>query len=322
VIRGGAIGDFILTLPAISALRSQFPACRLEILGYPHIAGLAVAGGLVDAIRSIEARPLAQFFGKGASLDREWREYFSRFALIVSYLYDPDQVFQENVQACSRAQFVAGPHRPNEQEDVHATDVFLKPLERLAVFDADARPRLTLPKPESGGVEESLSCGEDRAEKHFWLAIHPGSGSERKNWPESSWARLLEWLMESTEAQVLLVGGEAEGERFGRLASCLPADRNALAFQLPLPELARRLYGCSGFIGHDSGITHLAAALGLRLLVLWGDSKETVWRPRIQELMVLRGSAGLRTLSVSTVCSAVGTVFPELAGSGGSGSAG
>ena len=47
VIRGGAIGDFILTLPAIAALRNQFPQAHLEILGYPHIAQLALAGGLV-----------------------------------------------------------------------------------------------------------------------------------------------------------------------------------------------------------------------------------------------------------------------------------
>jgi heptosyltransferase-3 len=41
VIRGGAIGDFILTMPAIAALKKQFPQTRLEVLGYPHIASLA-----------------------------------------------------------------------------------------------------------------------------------------------------------------------------------------------------------------------------------------------------------------------------------------
>jgi heptosyltransferase-2 len=56
VIRGGAIGDFILTLPVLSALRQQFPNAKLEVLGYPHIAQLAVTGGLADAVRSIEAQ--------------------------------------------------------------------------------------------------------------------------------------------------------------------------------------------------------------------------------------------------------------------------
>ena len=68
VIRGGAIGDFILTLPVLAALRRQFPEARLEVLGYPHIAGLAEWGGVVDAVRSIEARSMASFFVPGAEL--------------------------------------------------------------------------------------------------------------------------------------------------------------------------------------------------------------------------------------------------------------
>src|SRR5579859_7359249 len=68
VIRGGAIGDFILTLPAIAALRRQFPQAHLEVLGYPHIVQLARAGGLVDKISSIEARALAGFFARHGEL--------------------------------------------------------------------------------------------------------------------------------------------------------------------------------------------------------------------------------------------------------------
>jgi len=61
VLRGGAIGDFILTLPVLAALRSTFPGNRLEVLGYPHIASLALAAGLVDAAQPIEARALAGY---------------------------------------------------------------------------------------------------------------------------------------------------------------------------------------------------------------------------------------------------------------------
>src|SRR5436309_11366909 len=114
VIRGGAIGDFILTLPAIAALRRHFPDAHLEVLGYPHIIQLAVAGGLVNQVQSIEARALAGFFARRGELAEELTDYFSEFDLIVSYLYDPDEIFQTNVRRCSRAQFIAGPHRPEE----------------------------------------------------------------------------------------------------------------------------------------------------------------------------------------------------------------
>ena len=86
VIRGGAIGDFILTLPAITALRNQFPSTHLEVLGYPHIVQLAQAGGLVDRVQSIEAHALAGFFARGGALDETLADYFSEFDIIISYL--------------------------------------------------------------------------------------------------------------------------------------------------------------------------------------------------------------------------------------------
>src|SRR5467141_2184171 len=137
VIRGGAIGDFILTLPAVAALRRHFPEAHLEVLGYPHIAQLAVAGGLVNRIQAIEARPLAGFFARHGELSEDLVDYFSEFDLIISYLYDPDQIFRTNVARCTGAQFIAGPHRPNERSTIHATQLYLKPLEHLAIFDAD-----------------------------------------------------------------------------------------------------------------------------------------------------------------------------------------
>jgi len=137
VIRGGAIGDFILTLPVLAALRKQFPNTRLEVLGYPHIAQLALAGGLADDVRPIESRALAGFFARDGELDAALQSYFDSFAIIVSFLYDPDRIFLANIARCSRAQFIVGPHRPDESAGLHATEVFLKPLEGLAIFDAD-----------------------------------------------------------------------------------------------------------------------------------------------------------------------------------------
>src|SRR5689334_16507318 len=97
VIRGGAIGDFILTLPVFAALRNHFPQTQLDVLAYRHIAQLAFAGGLVDHVRSIEARALAGFFARNSSLDPLLCEYFSGFAVVISYLYDPDEIFRINV---------------------------------------------------------------------------------------------------------------------------------------------------------------------------------------------------------------------------------
>src|SRR5678810_248772 len=96
VIRGGAIGDFILTLPALKALRDARPQAHIEILGYKHIAVLAENRFYAQAVHSIEYGPLARFFARDSELPAELADYFAGFDLIVSYLYDPDRIFETN----------------------------------------------------------------------------------------------------------------------------------------------------------------------------------------------------------------------------------
>ena len=298
VVRGGAIGDFILTLPAITALRGQFPQAHLEVLGYPHIVQLALAAGLVDRVQPIEARTLAGFFARNGELAEELADYFSEFDLIVSYLYDPDEIFQTNVGRCTVGQFIAGPHRPDEKNLLHASRVYLKPLERLAIFNADHVPRLSL-KPQPATLNQ--------------FGLHPGSGSELKNWPETKWAELLQHLEQTTSSRLLLIGGEAEGERLGRLSRLAGMDpaRIQVAQSLALVELASLMQKCAFFIGHDSGISHLAAALGLPGIILWGATAEEIWRPPSEHMVVLRHPAGLAQLAVTTVIETLDKLAPH-----------
>jgi len=290
VIRGGAIGDFILTLPVLSALRRQFPNAKLEVLGYPHIAQLSVACGLADAVRSIEARSLAGFFVRGGILEPELQEYFASFAIIISYLYDPDGIFEANVRRSCKGQFIGGPHRPDESKNEHATTVFLEPLKRLAIFDPDVVPRLTLSQKRTQSGPSS-NC----------MAIHPGSGSEKKNWAIENWIELARQLLDSSVAPLLIVGGEAELAKIEKLKSALPQQRVELALNLPLPALAERIASCSLFIGHDSGITHLAAAGGVPVIALWGESSDVIWKPLGAQVTLVRSPAGLSDLEVRTV---------------------
>ena len=83
IIRGGAIGDFVLTLPVMSALCERFPKADLEVLGYPRIASLALSGGLVKAVHPIESPELAMFFSQNLAADLKWRKFFSGFSIIM-----------------------------------------------------------------------------------------------------------------------------------------------------------------------------------------------------------------------------------------------
>ena len=296
VIRGGAIGDFILTLPVLAALRDHFPRADIEVLGYPRVASLALTGGLAKAVHAIESPGLASFFARDGSFDLEWREFFGQFDIVISYLFDPDKFFESNVKACGPRQFIAAQHRPDEAKPIHASDVFLKPLEQLTIFDGDPVARLELPGP---------------ANRENWLALHPGSGSEDKNWPEQNWHELVAHMLDHSPMNLLLVGGEAEGAQLQRLAKGTLAERVQIAQHVPLHELAPRLAKCSGYVGHDSGVTHLASALGLPTLVLWGKSDEKIWRPLGEKVRVLNQHNDLAELTLETVVEGINALELE-----------
>ena len=298
VIRGGALGDLILTLPVLAALRHQFPAVQLELLAYPQFAVLALQGRLADRIHPIESRALAGFFARNGLLDAGLSDFFDRYHVIFSYLYDPDEIFRNNLARVTRAQVIQGPHRPNESSPQHAAKQLLVPLERFGIFDADCSPSLVTPEQPS-----RRNC----------LVVHPGSGSESKNWPEAAWTAFLSAWLETEHRSILIVGGEAEGDRLSRLASGLPPDRVETARSLPLDVLGERMSSCRGFLGHDSGISHLAAACGLPGLVLWGPTNPTVWQPSSRRFELLIARPGLSQLTVQTVLDRLESLWPQWA---------
>ncbi|MCF7669933.1 MAG: glycosyltransferase family 9 protein [Verrucomicrobia bacterium] len=303
VIRGGAIGDFILTLPVLTALKKQFESATIDLLGYPHIAGLALLGGLATSVRPIEAGPLAGFFAKNGNLAHDWRRFFVQYNVIISYLYDPDRIFEENIRKCipERSLYIAGPHKPNLLQKEHATHTYLKPLEKLAVYSPDPTPRIFFEPQDKFQLPHRV-----------WLAVHPGSGSEKKNWPENNWNDLLLELCKFESINFLIVGGEAEGDRLDHLTAVLPHERFKLLRSQPLPEVAQWLRSCTAFVGHDSGVSHLAAAVGLPSIILWPDTPEHIWHPMGDSVKVLRNPSGINALPRERVRETVIDMLLEL----------
>ncbi len=273
MIRGGAIGDFILTLPAIKLLRDSFPAAHLEILGYQHIVVLGQMSGYAAATRSIEYGGLSTFFTRDGELAPELIAYFSSFQQIVSYLFDPDEIFANNLKRAGVRNFLAGSPKVNDQE--HAARQLARPLERLALYLDD--PAAVIRPNEKRKIDSAL------------VAIHPGSGSDAKNWPLERFVELASGLLGADEnRRLLLVGGEADEARLAQLSAALPSGKVKLARHLPLPALACALQNCALFIGHDSGISHLAAAVGTPSLLLFGPTDPAIWAPANAHARVLR----------------------------------
>lgn len=268
VIRGGAIGDFILTMPAIRLLRETIAGCHLEVIGYPAIAELARTAGLADSIRSFEHRTMALLFAKNAPIDEALAEHLRSFNLVISFLYDPDGLFRASMERVGVKTFIeCSPRVQNNGE--HASRQLAKGLEKLAMFLEDEHLR--------------RAHFERRQDGSKRTAIHIGSGSEKKNWPSEHWLRLADEL---PAHEIVFITGEAEEARGMRITN------HANWHALPLTELAGRLGTCSAFLGHDSGISHLAAACGVPSLLLFGPTDPAVWAPPPPWVTVLREENG------------------------------
>ena len=295
VIRGGAIGDFILTLPAIRLLRENFPEARLEILGYEHIVALANGRYYAEATRSIEYGALAGFFIPGSELAPDLQEYFASFQQIISYLFDPDGHFVANLRRAGAKHILPAFAKIDDSE--HAARQLARPLQSLALYLEDPAATVFPSEHDHVFAVRFLAECDDRP----LIAVHPGSGSPRKNWPLEKWAALGRALLE-TGAQLILVGGEADEPRVAALCQAWKDAPILVARHLPLPELAAILARCRLFLGHDSGISHLAAATGAPCLLLFGPTDPAIWAPANPRVHVLTSpNDDLALLDLETV---------------------
>ena len=243
-------------------------------------------------MRSLDSGSLARFFARDAELPPELREYFASFDLIVSYLYDPDKIFEENVRKSGAAIFLAGPSKLDNSE--HAAFQLARPLHRLGLTLTDPAAHL-FPSDQDRAAVRDL-----RAK----VVLHPGSGSETKNWPVEKWSELGDDLL-SHGHEILVLAGEADRERSEQLRASWKNDRVRFAENLPLPQIAALLEAVV-FVGHDSGISHIAAAVGARCLLLFGWTDPTIWAPADQNVTVLRAPEGkMRLLDCGTVIAAL-----------------
>ena len=274
VLRGGALGDFILTLPALRLLRARWPDARIELAGNARAAELGRLDGVLQSVHSQhEARWAA--LCSPEPLPGPFRDWLAGFDLIVCAWPDPDGQIARHLTALG-PRCIFGTAQP---ECAPAARHFCAMLAPLGLETADYRARLQFPPPAPRGSR---------------LALHPGSGSPRRNWPLERWIELCQRLRDAHP--LLIIGGEADGPALAALAPF-----GELAAQLPLPTLARTLATCRAYLGHDTGVTHLAAAVATPCLVLFGPSDPARWAPPGDHVRVLRPGQTMAAITVVEV---------------------
>jgi heptosyltransferase-3 len=288
VLRGGALGDLILTLPVLDEIRSSFPESFIEVWGIQPQAGLIQSVDRVDRLDALEVAPLFVAEPIPPVLRGRLRE----FDLAISFLGDPGGVVAKNLASAGVRRVITG--WPAKKPTIHAVYQLASVLEPLGLNLRDPVPRLTIVRSQS---EKPL------------LGFHPGSGCCAKNWPLECWNEFLRRIGSKFE-RLLLIGGEADDEVVHAMQLSWKGPAFETAIRRNLWELAQMLGRCSIFIGHDTGVTHLAAAVQTPTVALFGPTSPDVWRPLGEHVKVIWSrEERMDAIGVGTVVDAVSSSF-------------
>jgi heptosyltransferase-2 len=228
---------------------------------------------------------VASFYAKNGVLEEAWQAYFGGFQQVISYLFDPDRIFEENLQRCGVKHYLPAFRKVTAR---HAAIEWAEPLQRLALFLTDPAARVFLK--ESDRVEGRAWVGEEVRPR---LVVHPGSGSPGKNWPVAGWISVgKRFLARHPEGELIVVSGEADAVEVGALVSAFLPGQFREAHQLPLPLLGAVIADVGRFMGHDTGVAHLAAAVGCSGLLLFGPTSPELWAPKNSGIRVLCAPEG------------------------------
>jgi hypothetical protein len=227
-------------------------------------------------------------------------QWLGSFDLVLSYLHDPTGTVRENLLGAHPGQVIcATPLVRN----AHAADHMMKPLSELGI----RAPGRAVPRLELRGAAIDRGRRLLRQVGREVVVIHPGSGSASKNWPADRFAALAERIRGETGMVPAVACGEADES----VRQCLESTAPELALlpELDLAGLAGLLCACRCYVGNDSGITHIAAAVGATVVAVFGPTDPEVWGPRGANVSVLGPPAftdrSLSAMPVHTVFSAV-----------------
>ena len=278
VVRNDRLGDLVLTLPAIAALRAAYPTAWLGLVVQGYAAPLAACIEGVDEIvaddgtqealtsrfKSFSAELLVSIAPGGRAGFCAWRAGIPHRVGPGYRLYSP--IFERTVDEHRRA------------GDRHEVELALSYAHRAGATGGVARFPLRVPDDARASVDAWLS---EHGVSRRYVVLHPGSGGSCPGWPAGHFAKLAELLL-GEEVGVVVSVGPAD-ERAARALDQAPVPvRRAPRFGGDLPSLASLLQGAALVVASSTGPLHLAAALGVPTLALhapWPTCGAGRWGP-------------------------------------------
>ena len=283
-IHQGAIGDLILALPTIKALRDSLQPEWLEIMGHPWMLPLVAGLPYADAVTDCNRAEMAPFFLEGAHLPEVMRRYCGGFD--AAFCFGQSTTLARNLHRAGIEKTVTLPSFPDRR--IHMIDHHRSTLNSLGIPCSPAPPKLFLHDDEQQWAKEFLH-------RRGWntgdiIALHPGAGSRKKAWPPQRFAA-LGGILAHKNKKLLIIEGPADKEAVEEVTAGLNGIPYVLIHDTPLKKLAALVSCASLFVGNDSGISHLAAALEVPTLAIFGPTDPRCWAPQGEHSFWLQGTA-------------------------------
>lgn len=288
VIRNGALGDFILTLPVLKSLNNAFPFARIVVMGNPAI--VALVQHQIAGIISNDMPGLYTLYGDRCTIPEDIKQKLGCFDLVICYGKDPDGNVMSNLKRIGIPWIIDGTFSIAERLTTHATDLLLLPLKKEGLPVYPDPPRIIPSVADREFAGQFLGSIQKSARSQTLVAFHPGSGSSKKCWPVKNFSQLATWVKNVFGVTILLISGPADQYRTDEMMSLIKHCNPVLVHQSSLTHLAAILERCSMFIGNDSGVTHLAAAVGIPTLTLFGPTDFRIWGPKHEQVKHLQSS--------------------------------
>lgn len=281
LIHGGALGDFVLSLCVMNFLRHA-GASQVSYLTRSQMLPLARWAGAAEAF-DLETSGFHVLFSQETLIPASVKSVFAGVDLVVNML---GEALSVRLRREGVPRVIDIDPRPSVGRDVHISEQWIDVLGAHGLSGDPGQGMIRVPAADRVGAKEILrSQGGSPGER---IAIlHPGSGSSRKNWPMENFLRLAVTVRALGLSPVFLLG-PVEEERLTQQAAQSLRDAGTVVKGLSTRELAAVLTQAVVFVGNDSGVTHLAAAVGAPTVAIFGRTSPVVWRPLGSQVHVVQ----------------------------------
>jgi len=299
VLFPGSLGDFVCVLPALEVLKATSHAQKIVVAVRGQPLEIASRIPWISRVVSLDRGLFSAFFSSPTTINDEAVQLFSSVQHVVSWFGHASFEVRVTLECLvpGRVQsfaFFSG------QEQSHACQYYLR-----CIGGRETRcPSLTIGNEDDKWLDAYWQLHGWRSSSRI-LLMHPGSGGKRKRWAVDGFAQVARWWKDRANRQVVILLGpaeECEGEMW--------RNEGVVENSLSLWQLGALLNRADLYVGNDSGVSHLAGAVGARGVVLFGPTSPEQWRPLGGALTVISNQA-YRATAPDNVGISLQEVLPE-----------